>query len=111
LAYLHLIEVRSSFFTDDVNTIDTLAPYRATWKGPIITANGFSTATDHAIDFAERTGSLIAFGRAFLANPDLPERLSRNFELNKYNRDTFYTQGDAGYTDYPFADFIQTNDK
>jgi 2,4-dienoyl-CoA reductase-like NADH-dependent reductase (Old Yellow Enzyme family) len=61
-----------------VNTVDSLAPFRKLWKGPIITANEFSTATDHAIDFAERTGSLIAFGRAFLANPDFPERIHRN---------------------------------
>lgn len=107
LAYIHLIEVRSTFFTDEVNTIDTLSPYRAIWKGPVITANGFSTAVDHAFDFAEKTGSLVAFGRAFVANPDLPKRLLHNVELNKYDRSTFYTQGDEGYLDYPFAEIPQ----
>ncbi|GAA5804914.1 hypothetical protein HPULCUR_010423 [Helicostylum pulchrum] len=107
LAYIHLIEARSNFFTDEVNTVDTLAPYRKIWKGPIITASGFSTATQHAIDFSERTGSLVAFGRAFVANPDLPHRLCHNLPLNKYDRSTFYTNDDVGYTDYPFTELTQ----
>jgi N-ethylmaleimide reductase len=43
----------------------------------------------------------IAFGRAFLANPDLPERFARRAALNAPNSKTFYTPGPAGYTDYP----------
>lgn len=45
---------------------------------------------------------LICFGRTYLANPDLPKRFREHAELNKYNRDTFYSQDDAGYIDYPF---------
>jgi N-ethylmaleimide reductase len=37
----------------------------------------------------------------FLANPDLPERLRQGAPLNKANPATFYTEGPAGYTDYP----------
>lgn len=91
--------------TDEINTMDSLALHRNIWKGPILTAIGFSTAVDHAFDHAEKTGSLVAFGRAFLANPDLPERLRLNHPLNKYDRSTFYTHDDVGYTDYPFASF------
>jgi N-ethylmaleimide reductase len=43
----------------------------------------------------------IAFGRAFIANPDLVERLKRNAPLNTPNPSTFYTPGPIGYTDYP----------
>jgi N-ethylmaleimide reductase len=43
----------------------------------------------------------IAFGRLFLANPDLPVRLARRAALNQPNPKTFYTPGPAGYTDYP----------
>ena len=43
----------------------------------------------------------IAFGRAFLANPDLPRRFAINAGLNKANVATFYSQSHAGYTDYP----------
>lgn len=46
---------------------------------------------------------LIAFGRLFLANPDLPERFAVDAPLNAYDRSTFYTSDqEKGYTDYPF---------
>ncbi|KAI8387399.1 hypothetical protein BD560DRAFT_486263 [Blakeslea trispora] len=104
LAYLHFIEARASFFNDEANSVDTLEPYRQIWKGPFITASGFSTNVPHAIEIAEKTGNLIAFGRAFIANPDLPERIRNGWELNKYDRSTFYTHDAVGYTDYPFHD-------
>ncbi|GAA5796789.1 hypothetical protein HPULCUR_002164 [Helicostylum pulchrum] len=104
LAYLHFVEARGDMMGESVNTVDTLAPYRQIWKGPFITASGFSNATQEAIDLAEKTGDLIAFGRAFIANPDLPERLRNGWELNKYNRTTFYNHDAVGYTDYPFYD-------
>ena len=48
---------------------------------------------------------LVAFGRFFLANPDLPKRFKLDAPLNKYNRDTFYTSDPViGYTDYPFLE-------
>ncbi len=43
----------------------------------------------------------MAFGTAFLANPDLPERIQAGAELNQPNPATFYTPGPEGYTDYP----------
>jgi N-ethylmaleimide reductase len=42
-----------------------------------------------------------AFGRPFLANPDLPYRFAHNIELNAVRPDSLYTQDSAGYTDYP----------
>jgi 2,4-dienoyl-CoA reductase-like NADH-dependent reductase (Old Yellow Enzyme family) len=50
---------------------------------------------------AEGHYDLVAFGRWFLANPDLPERLKKGLPLNVYERCTFYGAGTAGYTDYP----------
>ena len=47
---------------------------------------------------------LICLGRHYLSNPDLPRRFREHAELNKYNRDTFYSQGDEGYIDYPFLE-------
>jgi len=46
-------------------------------------------------------GDLVAFGRPYLANPDLPERIKQNEALNAPNFDTFYTPGEDGYIDYP----------
>ena len=43
----------------------------------------------------------IAYGRFFLANPDLPRRYILDAPLNKYDRNTFYSWGLEGYTDYP----------
>jgi N-ethylmaleimide reductase len=45
---------------------------------------------------------LVAFGRHFLANPDLPKRIRLGLPLNAYDRNTFYTFDAQGYTDYPF---------
>ncbi|GAA5804845.1 hypothetical protein HPULCUR_010353 [Helicostylum pulchrum] len=104
LSYLHFVEARSDKVGEESNKIDTLGPYRKIWKGPFISASGFSNSTKEAIALAEKTGDLIAFGRAFIANPDLPERLRNNWELNKYDRSTFYTNEATGYIDYPFYD-------
>ncbi|KAG8717788.1 hypothetical protein FRC09_013660 [Ceratobasidium sp. 395] len=49
------------------------------------------------------TNAGIVFGRYFLANPDLPERLIKGIPLNQWNRPTFYTRGAEGYVDYPRA--------
>lgn len=107
LSYLHFIQARASVHVERkpgqaIAPPDTLQPYRDIWKGPFIIASGFSNAIDYAIELAERTGNLIAFGRVFLANPDLPDRLRYGYEVNKYNRATFYRQDAIGYTDYPF---------
>ena len=45
---------------------------------------------------------MVAFGRYFIANPDLPLRLKLNLPLNPYDRKTFYGGGEKGYVDYPF---------
>ena len=49
----------------------------------------------------EGRADLIAFGRKFLANPDLPERLKSRVSLNEPDPTTFYGGGEKGYTDYP----------
>lgn len=103
LGYLHFTESCSKVHTGNaVNDSDTLEPYRQIWKGPFISANGFSNSTQYAIDLAEKTGNLIAFGRVFIANPDHPGRLRKNQKLNHYDRSTFYTHDSVGYTDYTF---------
>ncbi|EPB91947.1 hypothetical protein HMPREF1544_01241 [Mucor circinelloides 1006PhL] len=108
LAYLHMIESRSNIFADSqTGLVDTLEPYRKLFKGPFITAGGFSNAQEFAEEIAEKTGDLIAYGRAFIANPDLPERLRNGWELNPYDRNTFYTNGVEGYTDYPFYNSVK----
>lgn len=66
-----------------------------------VSAGGYK-ASD-AEEASERTGDVIGFGRIFIANPDLPHRLKNGLELNAYDRATFYSRTEKGYTTYPFA--------
>jgi N-ethylmaleimide reductase len=73
---------------------------RRVFKGTLI------LNSDYSLDDASQALRLgeaeaIAFGRPFLANPDLPARLAKRAELNAPNTKTFYTPGPSGYTDYP----------
>jgi N-ethylmaleimide reductase len=67
----------------------------------IIAAGGFEPNSTEA---AVRDGDadLVAFGRHYLANPDLAQRIRPGLPLNSYDRDTFYTFDARGYSDYPF---------
>ncbi|KAI7902616.1 uncharacterized protein BX663DRAFT_509872 [Cokeromyces recurvatus] len=103
LAFLDFIEPRADFTADSYdNKSDTLDPFRKAWKGPFISAGGYTYNTQAAFDTAEKTGNMIGFGRLFISNPDLVERLRHGWPLNKYDRSTFYTHDAKGYTDYPF---------
>lgn len=64
---------------------------------PISPAQGFNQCRNGDAD-------LVTFGRYFVSNPDLPKRIQLGLPLNDYDRDTFYTFGAHGYTDYPFYD-------
>jgi 2,4-dienoyl-CoA reductase-like NADH-dependent reductase (Old Yellow Enzyme family) len=69
----------------------------------IIAAGGFEPDSAEAI-VKKGDADLVTFGRYFVSNPDLPERIRRGLPLNGYDRDTFYTFDAHGYTDYPFYD-------
>lgn len=101
LAYLHMIEPRFTF-EDSAGTSDhNLDHFRKIWKSVFINAGGFGHDLAGAIEHAEKTGDLIAFGRYYIANPDLPYRLQQKLPLNPYNRASFYGGGSEGYIDYP----------
>jgi N-ethylmaleimide reductase len=73
---------------------------REAFDGPFILAGGFErVAAEEAL--AAGHADLIAFGRPFLANPDLVTRMRAAAELNAPDMSTFYTPGPKGYTDYP----------
>jgi N-ethylmaleimide reductase len=104
LGYLHVIEPRTSGTgkTDAVRPDQPSAAglYRRCWPGPLIAAGGFDP--DGAREFvATGRADAIAFGRYFIANPDLPLRIRLRAPLNPYHRPTFYGGGATGYTDYP----------
>ena len=78
-----------------------LAPaIRRAFKGTLILNSDYSfDDASQALRLGE--ADAIAFGRPFLANPDLPARFAKRTALNTPNTQTFYTPGPAGYTDYP----------
>lgn len=104
LVYLHLIEPRASG-TGKADVFregqpSAAATFRAAWPNVLIDAGGFDR--EGAIDAVEDgRADAVAFGRWFIANPDLPRRLRLGAPLNKYHRPTFYGGGEVGYTDYP----------
>ena len=96
LAYLHLM--RGDFF--GVQQGDVMTPVRAAYRGVLIGNMGYRP--EEAAE-AVRTGKVdaVAFGVAFLANPDLPARIAAGAPLSAPNPATFYTAGPEGYLDYP----------
>ena len=104
LAYLHLIEPRiAGNIEDETKDQAPLAAQliRKHYKGVIIAAGGFDGAAAEAI-LRAGDADLVAFGRHFIANPDLPERLRNGWPLNDYDRPSFFGGTEVGYTDYPF---------
>jgi len=49
----------------------------------------------------EGKADMVAFGKLFISNPDLPARFAKNAPMADWDEDTFYTPGEKGYTDYP----------
>ena len=96
LAYLHVM--RGDFFQKQSG--DVMTPIRTHYRGVLIGNMGY---TPDEAEQAIAAGQLdaVAFGTAFLANPDLPARIKAKAPLNAANPATFYTPGPAGYTDYP----------
>jgi N-ethylmaleimide reductase len=105
LAYIHLVEPRQ----DEANGLDisrwesTLlgSVFRDKFPGKIIAAGGYSGESAEAA-IAAGDADAVAFGRNFIANPDLPKRLAMGADLNRYHRESFYGGTEKGYTDYPF---------
>jgi N-ethylmaleimide reductase len=107
LAYLHIVEprIRGSELVEEKNQAPIASQQlRRIFKGTILAAGGFTPQSAEAI-VRGGDADLVAFGRDFIANPDLPERIRAGLPLNRYDRDTFYGGGDQGYLDYPvYAD-------
>lgn len=102
LAYLHLIEGEtggSREVTANGKPFDYQA-MRTRAKTPWMVNNGYDRAL--AIDaVADGTADVVAFGRPFISNPDLPRRLREDAPMNALDADTLYGGGAKGYTDYP----------
>jgi len=104
IAYLHLIEARGSEMgiTDvlHANAPDNAQLFRPAFSGPLISAGAYSPESG-AIAIDNGRANAIAFGRLFIANPDLVARVREGAPLNRPDRSTFYGGDARGYTDYP----------
>lgn len=103
LLYVHVLD--SSPYAG----YDVIAQARALFPGTLVANEGFSEEWD-VEGAAERVADgridLVAFGRRFLANPDLPRRLQEGAPLNEPDPATFYGGDARGYTDYPALDEV-----
>jgi N-ethylmaleimide reductase len=98
LLYVHVVEGQTGGARDyaPFDYAELRRRCRATW----MVNNGYDLAMAEAA-VAEGRADLVAFGKAFIANPDLSLRLRQGAPLNNVNRDTLYGGGTAGYLDYP----------
>jgi N-ethylmaleimide reductase len=94
LGYLHLIATPGAV---PESTVDAV---RAAYPGVLMLAGDFDRERAEAA-LAARRADLIAFGRPFIANPDLPRRLRERLPLASFDGDTLYSPGPKGYADYP----------
>ncbi|CAE6425389.1 unnamed protein product [Rhizoctonia solani] len=113
LAYVHFVEpvvsgdsdqkVEHAHDTGSASHPDSNDFAREIWAPrTFLSAGGYKPESGE--EAANKYGNAaIVFGRYFIANPDLPERLRKGIPLNHYDRGTFYTPGPKGYVDYPRA--------
>jgi N-ethylmaleimide reductase len=97
LVYIHVVD-HSSMGAPEVSP-ELKTKIRANFKGKYILSGGYDVARANA-DLDASHGDLVAFGRPFISNPDLVQKLQSGAELAVPDFNTFYTPGEKGYTDY-----------
>ncbi|NNM78924.1 MAG: alkene reductase [Gallionella sp.] len=97
LIYIHIVD-HSAMGAPEVSPV-LKAKLRATFKGSYIMSGGYDAARANA-DLDAKRGDLVAFGRPFISNPDLVQKLQSGAALTAPDMSTFYTPGEKGYTDY-----------
>ncbi|MBI5007114.1 MAG: alkene reductase [Nitrosomonadales bacterium] len=97
LLYIHIVD-HSSMGAPEISP-ELKAKIRANFKGKYILSGGYDAARANA-DLDAQKGDLVAFGRPFIANSDLVQKLQDGMALTAPDPATFYTPGEKGYTDY-----------
>ena len=103
LAYIHLMEPINPIEGLDLGGTSVAKHFRPLYQGTIITATDYTRETGNAVIEAG-DADLVAFGRAFIGNPDLVERFEQRGPLTVPDRASFYGGGPEGYVDYPTLD-------
>ena len=100
LGYLHVVETAQNSKGSSEEDLAMSAHLRTLWKGLYVVNGGYDGLKgEEALRNAH--ADAVAYGRAFLANPDLPKRLQLGATLNEPDPTTFYGGDAAGYTSYP----------
>ncbi|KAF7956706.1 hypothetical protein EAE96_004036 [Botrytis aclada] len=115
LAYLHVVESRITG-DGDIEATEKVDFLIDIWNGtsPILLAGGFKpeSAKKAADEKYKGKDIVIAFGRYFIANPDLPFRLKEGIDFTPYDRNFFYNKKEAeGYTTYSFSKEFEAQQK
>ena len=98
VAYLHVI--RQEQFSPASAAFDVWGVLKPLFQGAFMANGGLDAAS--ARELLERGGAdLVSFGRDYIANPDLVERIRHGWPLAANDPSTFYTPGEKGYNDYP----------
>jgi 2,4-dienoyl-CoA reductase-like NADH-dependent reductase (Old Yellow Enzyme family) len=85
----------------EIKNRESIGPVlKKAFRGPFIANEGFTFESAQKT-LAEGTADAVAFGKLFIANPDLVERFARHAPLNAWDTATFYAGGEKGYLDYP----------
>jgi N-ethylmaleimide reductase len=97
--YVHVVEGATGG-PRDIDPSFSFEELRKRYSGAWMVNNGYDGAMAQSV-VAEGKADLVAFGKPFISNPDLVERLKRGAPLNEPVRETFYGGGAEGYVDYP----------
>ncbi|WP_373540330.1 alkene reductase [Chamaesiphon sp.] len=102
LAYLHIVEPRVAGNETAVDPDMTMSThyFRTIYAGTMISAGGHDLTTAEQT-LADGDADLVAYGRLYISNPDLPQRFATGQPLTPYDRSTFYGGDEVGYIDYP----------
>jgi hypothetical protein len=85
----------------EISNKESIGPrLKEIFGGPFIANEGFDQASAEKA-LAEGRADAVAFGKLYIANPDLVQRFADHAPLNAWNSATFYAPGAEGYTDYP----------
>ena len=100
LAYLHLSEPFNDVSEKDFLVSNIAEHFRPLYKGNLMINAGFDQDSGNKV-IEEGHADMVAFGKLFISNPDLPVRFEKNAKMQDWDQDTFYAIGKEGYTDYP----------
>ncbi len=91
-------------FTRERQSENYLTPHiKKEFGGPVIANQDLDIKTAQEL-IENQKADAVSWGKYYISTPDLVERVAKNIPFNDFNPDTFYAEGETGYTDYPFLE-------